>query len=94
LRGALQLLWHGLDSGGCFSLVSLFSPDLFEDDFSITRHVGTAKSWEEVTKVVWFHRRTTLAKGLFRGHLKVRISTEKLLKLGKRLFGEDMDAAA
>lgn len=76
------------------AVVSLFFPDLCEDDFNLARHVGDAKSWDEVTTAVRFHRRTTLAKGLFRDRLRVRISTEDLLKLGRELFGDDTGAAA
>lgn len=69
----------------------LFAPGLFEDDLTLVRQVGLVTNWDEVVNAVRFHRRTTLVRGLLRGPLRMRISTERVLKLGAELFPSERE---
>jgi len=68
-------------------LLRLFEPNWFERDLLLIRHLGNAKTWQQVmAELDAYHFREHLKRSYARTVLHLRVSARKANKLASELF--------
>jgi hypothetical protein len=76
-------------------LILAVYPGFFRRDLMLIQEVARATSLEEVKESLHrYHKDNQAQRGFLRHRLKVRLSGERVLRLGAELFGRDGDGGS